>query len=141
MGETVSLGRVDYTVLDTEWLPQIGQGPSARIPRNRFFLIHLSASNRAGAAVMLPNLTVQGEAGETYPELSDGSGVPRWLGFIRQLKAGESADGNIVFDAPPGHYRLRVAEEDSERAALVDIPLSFGTGSAEVPVPTPQDKP
>ena len=52
--------------------------------------------------------------------------------LLAQVKPAESAQGNLVFDAPPAHYKLRITDENEENPAYVDIPLSFG---AEVPPP------
>jgi hypothetical protein len=58
--------------------------------------------------------------------------VPQWIGYLRTVKPAESAQGNLVFDAPPAHYKLRLTDENEENPAYVDIPLSFG---AEIPPP------
>jgi hypothetical protein len=65
--------------------------------------------------------------GQTYPELTDAHDVPQWIGALRTVKPAEAAQGNLVFDVPPRHYRLQVPDEDNQAAALIDIPLSFGS--------------
>jgi hypothetical protein len=135
MGQRVELGHIIYTVFETQWLTQIGEGPSARIPQNRFFLVRISAVNSGGTEEIIPNIAIEDDNGNAYSELSSGDGVPQWIGFLRQVKPADSAQGNLVFDAPPRHYKLRILDENSERAALVDIPLSFGAETPEVPEP------
>jgi hypothetical protein len=130
LGERVDLGHLVYTVFETQWLTHIGDGPDGRIPQNRFFLIRMSATNGLGADVMVPNVSIEDDSGTSYPELSDGEGVPQWIGFLRNVRPAESAQGNLVFDAPPRHYKLKLADETGERIAYIDIPLSF---SAETP--------
>jgi hypothetical protein len=130
LGERVDLGHLVYIAFETQWLTHIGEGPGARIPQNRFFLVRMSATNGLGTDVIVPNVSVQDDNGKIYPELSDGEGVPLWIGFLRNVKPAESAQGNLVFDAPPQHYRLKLADETGERIAYIDIPLSFG---AETP--------
>jgi hypothetical protein len=49
-----------------------------------------------------------------------------------------------VFDVPPAHYKLRVADESEERLALVDIPLQFqiegpGIGDPAAPLPPAEE--
>jgi len=132
MGEKVTLGQIIYTVYETQWLPQLGEGPAARVPQHRFFLVRMTAVNSGSAEVIVPNVTVEDDKGNSYPELQNGDGVPQWTGYLRTVKPAESAQGNVVFDAPPAHYKLRLADENEETLAYVDIPLSFG---AEIPTP------
>jgi hypothetical protein len=132
LGEKAILGHIIYTAYETQWVPQFGDGPAARIPQHRFFLVRMSAVNSGGADLIVPNVTVEDDQGNSYSELQNGDGVPDWIGYLRQVKPAESAQGNLVFDAPPAHYKLRVTDEDGENGAYIDIPLSFG---AEVPTP------
>ena len=135
MGQKVSLGHIIYTVYETQWLTQTGVAPDIRLPQNRFFLVRISANNSGGDDVMVPNLTVQDDRGSSYAELSDGNGIPQYIGYLRSVHPAEAAAGNLVFDCPPGHYKLRITDEDGERAALIDIPLNFTSETPEVPVP------
>jgi len=32
MGEKVAAGQIIYTVYETQWMPQLGEGPAARVP-------------------------------------------------------------------------------------------------------------
>ena len=43
--------------------------------------------------------------------------------------------GNVLFDAPPRRYKLKLADETGDRAALVDIPLNFGSETPDIPTP------
>lgn len=135
MGQRVELGHLIYNVFETQWLTQIGEGVEARVPKHRYFLVRLSTVNSGSAETVVPNLSIQDDSGTTYTELNNGSGVPEWVGFLRQIRPAESVQGNVIFDAPPRHYKLRVTDESMERAALIDIPLSFGAETPEVPVP------
>ncbi|MGA2270239.1 MAG: hypothetical protein ABSH44_17340 [Bryobacteraceae bacterium] len=141
LGEKVGLGHIIYTVYETQWVPQFGEGPSARVPQHRFFLVRMTAVNSGGDDVIVPNVTIENDMGASYPELQNGDGVPAWIGYLRRVKPAESAQGNLLFDVPPAHYKLRVTDEDGDHTAYIDIPLSFG---AEVPtseVPLPEKKP
>jgi hypothetical protein len=75
---------------------------------------------------MVPAMTVEDDSGKTYDEVSDGRGIPQWIGLLREVKTAEAAQGNIAFDVLPGHYKLRVSDEDQVNTVLVDLPLSLG---------------
>ncbi|MGA2770541.1 MAG: hypothetical protein ABSG26_06975 [Bryobacteraceae bacterium] len=142
LGEKAELGHIIYTVYETQWLPQLSNGPAARIPQHRFFLVRMTAVNSGGADLIVPNVTIEDDKGNSYPELQNGDGVPQWIGYLRQVKPAESAQGNLLFDAPPAHYKLRITDENEERSAYIDIPLSFGAETPPPPpeVPTPAEK-
>ncbi len=127
MGDPVALGRLTYTVFETRWLPRLGEDPVPRIPQHRFFLIRVSVANSGSSDTLAPNLTIEDAKGNVYQEISNGEGVPQWIGYLRHIKPADSVQGNLLFDAPPGAYKLRVWDENSERAALVTIPLSFNS--------------
>jgi hypothetical protein len=135
MGQKVEAGHLIYTVFETQWLTQIGQGPSARLPQHRFFVVRMSAVNSGGTEAAVPALVLEDEKGNSYPEISNGEGLPQWIGYLRQVKPAESAQGNALFDAPPGNYRLRVSDENMDGSAFIEIPLSFSAESPEVPLP------
>ena len=137
LGEKVELGHIIYTVYETQWVPQLGQGTAVRIPQHRFFLVRMTAVNSGGGDLIVPSAAAEDDKGNSYPELRNGDGVPQWIGYLRQVRPAESAQGNLVFDAPPGHYKLRITDEDEERSAYVDLPMSFGTETppSELPIP------
>lgn len=127
LGDRIELGHIIYTIYDTQWLTQIGQGVEAKVPQNRFFLIRLSAANSSNSPVMVPAMTLQDDDGKTYNELAEDVGVPNWLGLLREVKTAEAAQGNVAFDVAPRHYKLRISDENEQDAVLVDIPLSLGS--------------
>lgn len=137
MGDRVELGHLVYTVFETRWASQLGDGPTARVPQpqHRFFLIRMNVGNTASARAIVPDMSIEDDQGNSYPEVRDGDGVPEWLGFLRPVTTLDAAAGNVLFDVPPAHYRLRVTDEDSQRAALVDIPLTFRSDAPELPTP------
>jgi hypothetical protein len=137
MGARVETGHLIYTVFETQWLPQIGSGDTARVPKNRFFLIRLSAVNSGSEEMDVPNVTLVDDHGQTVEEMQDGDQVPQWVGFVRRVKPADSVAGNVLFDAEPKHYRLRVTDENGEKPALVDIPLNFNADAPPVPLPGP----
>jgi hypothetical protein len=140
LGEKAQLGHIIYTVYETQWMPQLGEGPAARVPQHRFFLVRMTAGNSGGADLTVPNVTIEGDQGNSYPELQNGDDVPQWIGYLRQVKPAETAQGNLLFDAPPAHYKLRITDENEENPAYIDIPLSFGAEVPTTEVPVPGEK-
>jgi hypothetical protein len=140
MGERIELGHIIYTVFETQWMTKIGSGVDAKIPQNRFFLVRLSMANSSNAPIMIPPMTLEDDDGKTYNELSDGQGVPQWIGLLREVKPAEADQGNIVFDVLPRHYKLRITDEDEQNPVLVDIPLSLVTDLPITPLPSEQKK-
>ena len=72
---------------------------------------------------MIPNLTIEDDKGKHFEEVSNGEGVPQWVGYLREVKPADIVQGNIVFDAPPAHYKLKLADETGDEIALIDLPL------------------
>ena len=132
LGDKLTLGPVAYRAIETQWLNQLPQEPTPRVPQNRFLLLRLSAENHAESEVLIPALVLVADNGANFTELSSGEGVPDWLGILRRVKPGQTVQGNVIFDAPPQHYRLRFTDENSEGTAWVDIPLNLS------PEPPPQ---
>jgi hypothetical protein len=135
VGDQVDLGHIVYIVFDTQWLTHIGEGPDAKIPENRFFLVRMSAANRQRTEILLPKVSMEDDSGHSYPELSTDVGAPHWIGVLRTVMANDSTQGNVVFDAPAGHYKLKVTDDTGDHIAYIDIPLSFGAETTEVPIP------
>lgn len=135
MGEKVPLGPFIYNAFETQWLTHLGDDVTPRLPQHRFFLVRTSILNSGGSELIGPNLSIVDDNGNVYEELSNGEGVPQWIGYLRQLKPADSSQGNLVFDAPPRHYKLKVLDDTGERAALIDIPLSFNAESPQLPEP------
>lgn len=136
LGERVTLGHIVYTVFDTQWLTHLGQGTEARVPQHRFFLVRMSAVNGYGTDLIVPNVSIEDDNGNSYRELSSGEGVPQYIGYLRKVKPAESQQGNVLFDAPPRHYKMKLTDETGEKVAYVDIPLSFVSETPDVaPLP------
>jgi hypothetical protein len=133
MGERVTVGSLVYNVFEDQWKAQLGQGSGTRVPKDRFFLIRLSVVNGGSTDLMVPALTLVDDAGQTSQELPDGDQVPEWTGYLRRVKPAETLQGNVVFDVPPKHYRLRVTDETSQKSRDIDIPLHFASETPDMP--------
>ena len=53
--------------------------------------------------------------------------MPDWIGVARKILPMQEQKGNVAFDAPPRHYKLRVTDETDQIVAYIDLPLTFGT--------------
>jgi hypothetical protein len=63
----------------------------------------------------------------------------RFFGVLHPVTP-ETTLGHAVFDAPPGHHRFWLSDDERERTALVDIPLSFVAEAPEIPVGNMDEK-
>lgn len=140
MGEPVTVGPLTYTVLETEWRTELGEGIQQKIPKHRFLLLRLSISNTSKQAAASPLLHLEDTAGQAHRELTDVQAVPNWLGLLRLVAPGASLSGTIVFDVPPADYRLRVAsggDPEFERTALIEVPLRLDAPMLDLPAAKP----
>jgi hypothetical protein len=141
MGDRVEVGPLIYNVFDTRWLTHLGEGSEGRIPQQRFCLVRLSVVNSGAKPTPVPTFQLVDDQGGTHDEISNGTGVPEWLGYLREIQPTATMQGNIVFDVPPAHYRLRVTEESESHVAMVDIPLQFQMDAPGVPESLPVQGP
>ncbi len=127
MGEAIVLGDVEHAVLVADWRGSIGEGPSARVPENQFLVLRIALSNEADRPAEMASLRLIADDGTEYEELADGSGLADWLGLVRTLSAKESRNGDVLFDAPRGVYKLKLAEHSADgdeiNVAMVEIPV------------------
>ena len=124
-GEKATVGPLIYSVVDTQFAPALGDDPNTqRTPQNRFVIVQVSISNSGTTEANIPLMTLIDDNGQQYPELADGTGVPRWLGLVRKVGTAQTEAGDIVFDAPAKHYKLRLTDELDDEVSI-DIPLSY----------------
>ena len=135
IGSRVEVGHLIYTIFETQWLPQMGAGDNRRVPKHRFFLVRLTVVNSGSEELDVPNMSLVDDQGGVVEEMPDGTDVPQWIGFVRRAKPADSISGNVIFDAEPKHYRLRITDENGEKYAQVDIPLNFNADTAPPPLP------
>jgi hypothetical protein len=128
MGDRVQVGTLIYTVLETEWLDQLGEDPNSRMPRNRFLTVRLSVTNSGSAPSGVPLMSVADASGHSFAEMNDTPAPPEWLGYIRTVNPADTLHGRVVFDVPAGAYRLMVsddAEPENVKSAAIELPLQL----------------
>jgi len=133
IGERVNLPPLTYAVFEKQWATQFGAGTDARLPQTRFLLVRISATNNGKSDAFVPNVSLEDDSGNSFAELSDGDGVPHWIGYLRSVKPADTIQGNLLFDCPPKHYKLKLSNEDG-KVAYVELPLSFESPDSGVDV-------
>src|SRR5579863_8447123 len=113
-GEKATVDHLTYTIIDTEIQTRLGDDASPRVPQNRFYLVQVSVSNGGSSNLSIPSLALVDDSGKAYPELSDGTSVPNWLGVVRKVNAGQTEQGYVAFDAPTSHYRLKLGDDTGD---------------------------
>jgi len=124
-GDKAIVGPLVYSVTDTEVAQQLGDDPNPRTAQERFYLIRISVTNSSSDDQSIPTMTLVDDAGHSYTELSDGTGVTNWLGVVRKVRATQTEQGIVAFDAPTKHYRLRLNDALDENEISVDVSLNF----------------
>jgi hypothetical protein len=141
LGEKVEFAPFILSVVDTQWLTQLGEGPAPRLPAHRFLVVRITATNTGSGEATLPLLSLADAAGGEHAEVSDLGGLPRWLGLARAVKPAATIEGDAVFDVAPGTYRLRIQDNfDESKVALINLPLKFDSPEGLLPQSRP-DKP
>jgi len=138
MGERVPVGPLTYTVVETAWSTQLGEGFKIRSPEQRFLLVTLSVTNGGGGDVSVPLLDLEGPDGQLHKEQSNGEGVDNWFGLLRTLSPAQTQQGRILFDVGLTSYKLRLSSGDpsSEKVSWVQIPLRMDTDTqVQAPIP------
>jgi hypothetical protein len=137
MGERVRVGPLMYTVLESEWRSQIGEDVAARLPTHRFLMLRLSVTNSGADQVAFPFLALLDDKKARFMELSDGTGVPEWLGYIRRIEPAQTLDGRIVFDVPPAEYNLELTDGNTENESTAMVKIKHDLSTQPTAVPTP----
>ena len=124
-GEKAVAGHLTYNIVDSQILNQLGDPTVPRVPKERFIMVQVAVTNASNVDNPIPAIELVGDSGKIYDELTDGAGVTNWLGIIRHVGAGQTERGNVVFDAPAAHYKLKLSDESTENEILADLPLSY----------------
>jgi Domain of unknown function (DUF4352) len=145
MGEGAKVGQLTYTVVETEWKEAIDGSLGQRLPKHRFLIVNLNIVNSGEAEVGVPFLTLIDAKGVEFREEDKADGVASWLGYLRRATPSETLGGRILFDVPPGGYKLRISsggEAETETTAVVDLPYRADAPSEKVeePVAAPSTK-
>jgi Domain of unknown function (DUF4352) len=125
VGDKAAVERLTYSVVDNQVFTRLGADPNTRLPQNRFYVVDLSVFNSASSDAAIPAMTLVDDSGKIYDELTDGTGVARWLGVIRHVPANQTETGAVVFDAPASHYKLKLTDDTDASDVYIDLPLSF----------------
>ena len=136
MGAPLAVGQLTYTAVETEWRDSIESSTGPRIPKNRFLLVNVTVLNASAEQKAAPLLQIVDAKGDVHPEISEGDGVPDWMGYLRLLQPRESRSGRLLFDVPQGACKLRVSsggDPETEQTALIEIPLQFNSEVPRVP--------
>lgn len=134
MGDKVQVGPLIYNVFETKWLPQIGDGPEAKMPAHRFLILRLTVVNGGAETLSVPPFQLADAAGQIHQESMEGLGVSRWLGIARTVKPADTLDGSVVFDVEPKTYKLRLDDGSvSGGVQMVELPLQFEANKPVVP--------
>ena len=140
MGERATNGPLIYTVIDTTWRAQLGEGFQIRLPQNRFLMITLSVTNGGGNEVSLPLFSIEDGSGKSYLEAENGAGVDGWFGLLRSLPPAQTQQGRIMFDVPLSSYKIKLpngSPSGEEQFISVQIPLRIdGDSTVQAPLPT-----
>jgi hypothetical protein len=124
-GDKASVDRLTFSVVDNQVFTRLGTDQNTRLPQNRFYVVDLSVFNSGSSDAAIPAMTLVDDSGKTYDELTDGSGVARWLGVVRHVAANQTETGAVVFDAPASHYKLKLTDDTDPQDVFIDLPLSF----------------
>jgi hypothetical protein len=125
-GDKAPVGRLTYSVTDTEISQQLGADTTApRAAQQRFYLVKISVSNSGTEEESIPGMNLVDDAGQSFPELADGTGVEHWLGVVRKVGPAQTEQGYVLFDVSTKHYRLRVNDPLDDKEIAIDIPLTF----------------
>ena len=126
VGEKAPNPPITYSVIETTWKTQLGEGFNTRRPQNRFLMVRLSATNGGGSEVGLPLFSLTDVNGTEYREIDNGEGVDHWFGLLRNIGPAQTMQGSLVFDVPLASYRIRLpngGDTGEEKWVTINLPL------------------
>jgi hypothetical protein len=124
-GEKASVDKLSFAVIDTQIHTRLGDDANPRIPQNRFYTVQIAVSSGNNTDTPIPSLALVDDSGKTYPELADGSGLQHWLGIVRSVSPAQTERGEVLFDAPAAHYKLKLTDDTDANDVYIDLPLNF----------------
>ena len=78
-------------------------------------MVRFSATNSGSDDATIQNFTATNDKGVVYEELPNRAKVAQWAGYLRVAKSGDTVQGIVLFDAPAGHYKLKIADDTGGR--------------------------
>src|SRR5262245_25493206 len=134
LGDRVQAGPLVYNVFEADWRAKLGEAGEARLPAQRFLIIHLSVTNSSSESLSMPALTLVDDAGHAFTESMNGQNVESWFGLSRKLKPVETLEGRILFDVEPKSYKLKLDDDtNTGPVSMVEMPLRFDVEAPAVP--------
>jgi hypothetical protein len=137
LGDKAANPPLTYSVIETSWKTQLGEGFKIRSPQNRFLLVRVSVTNGGGAEVALPLFSLIDVNGKEYREEENGEGVDNWFGLLRSVAPAQTLQGQLLFDVPLASYKIRLPNGGAigeEKFITVNIPLRLdGDQSVQSP--------
>lgn len=124
VGEQGIAGHLTYSVSESQEAQQLGDGAETRTPQERFILVQVAINNTGNTDSPIPAITLVDSNGKEHNELTDGTGVSQWLGVVRHVAPNQTERGIVIFDAPPGHFRMKISDETMTNEVLMDLPSS-----------------
>ncbi len=123
LGQTVHVGYWTYRVNSAEWVPGIANGLTYEQPDAAFLVINLSARNEDRSESVLPPVKLIDASGREFSQSSAGALSDGFFSPLKSLNPGVGSRANVVFDVPPGQYRIRLSGGHLSRdSALVLLP-------------------
>ena len=123
IGDTVTVGYWTYVCRGGRWTPAIlTYGEQFQRADSAFLIIYLNAKNNDNSASTLPPVHLVDDQGREFDESSESIYLQSSFGLLKKLNPGVQSNGTLLFDAPAGHYRLKLSGGfESGRYALVDL--------------------
>ena len=118
MGEKVQLGKLIYTVFETQWLTHLGDAATGRVPQNRFFLVRFSAVNSGSNDVTVPTLTIQDDQGQVLRRNPQRRRRAAVGGIPAQRQAGRLRAGQCLLRRPSGALQAEALGRDRHQERI-----------------------
>jgi hypothetical protein len=108
VGDNVFVGYWAYRCYGARWQRSIGSEYTRQYPDAQFLIVDLAIRNNDKTASVLAPLKLIDAEGREYEESSKGIFMDNSFGMLKSVNPGVSSRGYVVFDVPPGKYKLKV---------------------------------
>ena len=92
-GEKASAGHLTYNVVDSQIFAQLGDEARPHVPKDRYLVVQVTVTNSSNVDNPIPAIELVSDAGKTYSEVTDGTGLTNWLGIVRHVGPGLTERG------------------------------------------------